>query len=97
MDDNSFIWCLVHQILHKLSISYKSYVSSVFASESLMGDSVVLVMQHLVTRCRCVALSSRHQIYAAFAVAAATVHGIPWKKLNIEGEVGEAALDGELN
>ena len=62
-----------------------------------MGDSVVLVMQHLVTRCRCVALSSLHQIYAAFAVAAATVHGIPWKRLNIEGEVGEAALDGELN
>ena len=96
MDDNSFIWCLVHKISHKLSNSYKSYVSSVFASESLMGDSVVLVMQHLVTRCRCVALSSLHQIYAAFA-AAATVHGIPWKKLNIEGEVVEAALDGELN
>ena len=95
MDDNSFIWCLMHKMSHKLSISYKSYVSSVFASESLMGDSVVLVMQHLVTRCRCVALSSLHQIYAAFA--AATVHGIPWKKLNIGGEVGEAALDGELN
>ena len=84
-------------MLNELSISYKNYVLSVFASESLMGDSVVLVMQHLVTRCRCVALSSLHQIYAAFAVAAATVHGIPWKKLNIEGEVGEAALDGELN
>ena len=82
----------MHKISHKLSFSYKSYVSSVFASESLMGDSVVLVMQHLVTRCRCVALSSLHQIYAAFA-AAATVHGIPWKKLNIGGEVGEAALD----